>query len=54
MTIHELIATINNPELREHITAKMHKLVKQKKYSLKSEKYLPECTMLFDSPRRRL
>ena len=49
-TIHELIAKIENPELRERIAAEVDKLTKQKKFGLVFEEHLPECTPLYDIP----
>ena len=49
-TINELIAKIENPELRERIAAEVDKLAKQKKFGLVFEEHLPECTPLYDIP----
>lgn len=49
-TVHELIAKIDNPELRERIAAEVDKLAKQKKFGLVFEEHLPECTPLYDIP----
>ena len=52
-TVHELIAKIENPELRERIAAEVDKLAKQKKFGLVFEEHLPECTPLYDVPVRK-
>lgn len=52
-TVHELIAKIENPELRERIAAEVDKLTKQKKFGLVFEEHLPECTPLYDAPVRK-
>ena len=52
-TVHELIAKIENPELRERIAAEVDKLTKQKKFGLVFEEHLPECTPLYDVPIRK-
>lgn len=52
-TVHELIAKIENPELRERIAAEVDKLTKQKKFGLVFEEHLPECTPLYDVPVRK-
>lgn len=39
-TINELIAKIENPELRERIAAEVDKLAKQKKFGLVFEEHL--------------
>lgn len=52
-TVHELIAKIENPELRERIAAEVDKLAKQKKFGLVFEEHLPECTPLYDVPIRK-
>ncbi len=49
-TINELIAKIENAELRERIAAEVDKLAKQKKFGLVFEEHLPECTPLYDIP----
>ena len=52
-TIHELIAKIDNPELRDRIAAEVDKLAKQKKFGLVFEEHLPECTPLYGIPVRK-
>ena len=52
-TVHELIAKIENPELRERIAAEVDKLTKQKKFGLVFEEHMPECTPLYDVPIRK-
>lgn len=52
-TVHELIAKIDNAELRERIAAEVDKLIKQKKFGLVFEEHLPECTPLYDVPIRK-
>lgn len=49
-TVHELIAKIENAELRDRIAAEVDKLTKQKKFGLVFEEHLPECTPLYDIP----
>lgn len=46
--INDLIAQIENPELRARIQAEVDRLAKQKKFGLVFEEHLPECTPLFD------
>ena len=48
--IHDLIAKIDNPELRERISAEVKKMAKQKKFGLVFEEHLPEYTPLYDVP----
>ena len=50
--INELIAQIENPELRARIAKEVDKLSKQKKFGLVFEEHLPECTPLYDIPVR--
>lgn len=51
--INDLIAQIENPELRARIQAEVDRLAKQKKFGLVFEEHLPECTPLFDVPVKR-
>ena len=51
--INDLIAQIENPELRERIKREVDKLSKQKKFGLVFEEHLPECTPLYDVPVRK-
>lgn len=51
--LHELIAKIENPELRAQIQEAANKLFKQKKFGLVFEDHLPECTPLYDIPARK-
>ena len=51
--LHELIAKIENPELRAQIQDAANKLFKQKKFGLVFEDHLPECTPLYDIPVRK-
>ena len=48
--LNELIAKIENPELRAQIQEAANKLAKQKKFGLVFEEHLPECTPLYDIP----
>ena len=49
-TINDLIAQIENAELRERITREVERMSKQKKFGLVFEEHLPECTPLYDIP----
>lgn len=51
--INDLIAQIENPELRARIQAEVDRMNKQKKFGLVFEEHLPECTPLFDVPVKR-
>ena len=51
--INDLIAQIENPELRAQIQEAANKLAKQKKFGLVFEEHLPECTPLYDIPVRK-
>lgn len=51
--LHELIAKIENPELRAQVQEAANKLFKQKKFGLVFEDHLPECTPLYDIPVRK-
>lgn len=48
--INDLIAQIENVELRERITREVERMRKQKKFGLVFEEHLPECTPLYDIP----
>jgi len=51
--INDLIAQIENPELRARIQAEVDRMNKQKKFGLVFEEHLPECTPLYDIPVRK-
>ena len=51
--IDELIEQIENPTLRERISAEVKRLVKQKKFGLVFEEHLPERTLLYEVPVQR-
>ncbi len=51
--INDLIAQIENPELRARIQAEVDRMNKQKKFGLVFEEHLPECTPLYDFPVKR-
>lgn len=48
--INDLIAQIENPELRARIQAELDRMNKQKKFGLVFEEHLPESVKLFDLP----
>ena len=48
--LNDLIAQIENEELRRRIEAEVDRLNKQKKFGLVFEEHLPECTPLYDIP----
>ena len=48
--INDLIAQIENSELRARIQAEVDRINKQKKFGLVFEEHLPECTPLYDIP----
>ena len=48
--LNDLIAQIENAELRRRIEAEVERLNKQKKFGLVFEDHLPECTPLYDIP----
>ncbi len=48
--INDLIAQIENSELRARIQAEVDRMNKQKKFGLVFEEHLPECTPLYDIP----
>lgn len=51
--LHELIAKIENPELRAQIQGAVKTLLKQKSFGLVFENHRPECTPLYDIPVRK-
>lgn len=51
--INDLIAQIENPELRARIQAEVDRMNRQKKFGLVFEEHLPECTPLYDIPVKR-
>lgn len=51
--IDELIEQIDNPTLRERISAEVQRMVKQKKFGLVFEEHLPERTLLYEVPVQR-
>ena len=51
--INDLIAQIENPELRARIQAEVDRMNKQKRFGLVFEEHLPECTPLYDIPVKR-
>ncbi|MGI6237925.1 MAG: site-specific DNA-methyltransferase [Candidatus Excrementavichristensenella sp.] len=51
--IHDLIAQVENPELRARLEQEVARLNKQKKFGLVFEEHIPECTPLYDMPIRR-
>ncbi|MBE6937564.1 MAG: hypothetical protein E7460_03285 [Ruminococcaceae bacterium] len=51
--INDLIAQIENSELRARIQAEVDRMNKQKKFGLVFEEHLPECTPLYDIPVKR-
>ena len=51
--INDLIAQIENQELRARIQAEVDRMNKQKKFGLVFEEHLPECTPLYDIPVKR-
>lgn len=50
--LQDLIQQIDDPVLRDRITAETDKLLKQKKFGLVFEEHLPECTPLYEVPVR--
>ena len=48
--LNDLIAQIENEELRRRIEAEVERMSKQKKFGLVFEEHLPECTPLYDIP----
>ena len=51
--LHELIETIENPELRAQIAEAAKRALKHKQFGLVFEEHLPECTPLYDIPVRK-
>ncbi len=51
--IHDLLAQIQDEELRSRIEREVDKLSKTKKFGLVYEEHLPECTPLYDIPVKR-
>lgn len=51
--INDLIAQIQDADLRARIEQEVNKLSKQKKFGLVFEEHLPECTPLYDVPIRK-
>ncbi len=51
--INDLIAQIENSDLRDRIQAEVDRMNKQKKFGLIFEEHLPECTPLYDIPVKR-
>lgn len=50
--INDLIAQVDNPELRARLEQEVARLNKQKKFGLVFEEHMPECTPLYDMPVR--
>lgn len=48
--IHDLLAQVQDQELRERIEKEIDKLSKTKKFGLVFEEHVPECTPLYDVP----
>ena len=51
--INDLIAQVENPELRARLEQEVARLNRQKKFGLVFEDHMPECTPLYDVPIRR-
>lgn len=51
--INDLIAQVENPELRARLEQEVARLNKQKKFGLVFEEHMPECTPLYEMPIRR-
>ncbi len=51
--LHELIAKIENPELRTQIAEAAKRALRHKQFGLVFEEHLPECTPLYDIPVRK-
>ena len=51
--INDLIARIQDPDLRQRIEKEVKELTKQKKFGLVFENHIPEMTLLYDYPIRR-
>lgn len=50
--IDDLIAQVENPELRDKLLREVARMNKQKKFGLVFEEHLPECTPLYEIPVR--
>ena len=50
--INDLIAQVDNPELRARLEQEVARLNKQKKFGLVFEEHMPECTPLYGMPIR--
>lgn len=50
--INDLIAQVDNPELRARLEQEVARLNKQKKFGLVFEEHMPECTPLYEMPIR--
>lgn len=50
--INDLIAQVDNPELRARLEQEIARLNKQKKFGLVFEEHMPECTPLYEMPIR--
>ena len=48
--INDLIARIQDPDLRQRIEKEVKELTKQKKFGLVFENHIPEKTLLYDYP----
>ena len=48
--INDLIARIQDPELRLHVAKEVKELTKHKKFGLVFENHVPEMTLLYDYP----
>ena len=48
--INDLIARIQDPDLRQRIEKEVKELTKQKKFGLVFENHIPEMTLLYDYP----
>lgn len=51
--INDLIAQVENPELRARLEQEVTRLNRQKKFGLVFEEHMPECTPLYEMPIRR-
>lgn len=51
--INDLIAQVENPELRARLEQEVARLNKQKKFGLVFEEHMPECAPLYEMPIRR-
>lgn len=48
--INDLIARIQDPDIRQRIEKEVKELTKQKKFGLVFENHIPEMTLLYDYP----